>query len=97
MGAGDSIAEPGQPRSRAEAWAAELDAARRRAWLVLPDWLGAPAEQLRRQLLQWVLAELAPGRLVPGRCAETENVLNRLSPARPAPSGPGRLVQANRQ
>ena len=37
------MAEPHETRSRAKAWAAEIDAARRRAGLLLPDWLsGAP-------------------------------------------------------
>ena len=57
--------EENRTRASAKAWAAEIDAARRRAGFVLPDWLGAPAEQLRRLLWQWTLAELAPGRLTP--------------------------------
>jgi competence protein ComEC len=52
-------------RSRAKAWAAGVDAARRRAGLVLPDWLQVPADHLRRLLSQWAVAEVAPGRLVP--------------------------------
>jgi competence protein ComEC len=52
-------------RARAKAWAAEIDAARRRAGLMLPERLAAPAEHLRQLLSQWVLAEVAPGRLVP--------------------------------
>jgi competence protein ComEC len=52
-------------RSRAKAWAAEIDAARRRAGLVLPDWLTPNAERARRHISAWALAELAPGRLVP--------------------------------
>ncbi len=52
-------------KAAAKAWAADLDAARRRAGVVLPDRLAAPADQLRRLLSQWVAAELAPGRLVP--------------------------------
>jgi competence protein ComEC len=59
------MAEPEQSRSRAKAWAAELDAARRRAGLVLPEALSGPAESFRRLLSQWTLAELAPGRLTP--------------------------------
>jgi competence protein ComEC len=59
------MAEPEQSRSRAKAWAAELDAARRRAGLALPDWLGMPADRLGRQLAQWAVAEAAPGRLLP--------------------------------
>jgi competence protein ComEC len=57
------VVEPS--RSRAKAWAAELDAARRRAGLMAPGWLGVPAERLRRLLWQWALAELALGRLMP--------------------------------
>jgi hypothetical protein len=64
---------------------------------VLPDWLGAPAEQLRRQLLQWVLAELAPGRLVPWRCAGTENVLTDFRPPARHRAALGAWVEANRQ
>ena len=51
--------------SSAKAWAAGIDAARRRAGFVLPDGLSVPAEQLRRLLSQWAVAELAPGRLLP--------------------------------
>jgi competence protein ComEC len=57
------MAEP--ERSRARAWAAQVDAARRRAGLTLPDGLSAPAERLRRLISQWALAEVAPGRLMP--------------------------------
>lgn len=59
------MAEPEQTRSRAKAWAAEIDAARRRAGLALPDWLSPYAERARRHIYEWALAELAPGRLVP--------------------------------
>jgi competence protein ComEC len=55
----------GGERPRAKAWAAELDAARRRAAGMLPDAVIAAAHRLRRLLAQWVSAELAPGRLVP--------------------------------
>jgi len=54
-----------ESRSRAKAWAAEIDAARRRAGLLLPDWLSVPADRLGRLLSQWVVAEVAPGRLLP--------------------------------
>jgi competence protein ComEC len=54
-----------QPRSRAKVWAAELDAARRRAGLLAPDWLSGPAGRLSRLIAQWALAEVAPGRLMP--------------------------------
>ncbi len=59
------MADSERSRTRAKAWAAEIDAARRRAGLVLPDWLSGPADRLRRVLSQWALAEVAPGRLVP--------------------------------
>jgi competence protein ComEC len=54
-----------ETRSRAKAWAAEIDAARRRAGLVLPEAFSGPAERLGRLLSQSALAELAPGRLMP--------------------------------
>jgi len=59
------MAGNGESRSRAKAWAAEIDAARRRAGLRLPDWLSVPADRLGRLLAQWVAAEVAPGRLLP--------------------------------
>ncbi len=59
------MAEPHETRSRAKAWAAEIDAARRRAGLLLPDWLSGRAAWLGRLLSQWAVAEAAPGRLVP--------------------------------
>jgi competence protein ComEC len=52
-------------RARAKVWAAGIDAARRRAGVVLPDSLSVPAEHLRHLLSQWALAEAAPGRLLP--------------------------------
>ena len=55
----------GDNRTRAKAWAAGIDAARRRAGLVVPDGVAVRGEQLRRLVSQWVLAELAPGRLMP--------------------------------
>jgi len=56
----------GRPsRTRAKAWAADLDAARRRAGLLLPAGLTDIAGPLRRALAQWAVAEVAPGRLVP--------------------------------
>ncbi len=59
------MAEQERSRSRAKVWAAELDAARRRAGLLLPDWLSVPADRLSRALSQWLAAEVAPGRLLP--------------------------------
>jgi competence protein ComEC len=59
------MADSEQNRSRAKAWAAELDAARRRAGLLLPDWISVPADRLGRLLAQWVATEVAPGRLLP--------------------------------
>jgi len=52
-------------RARARAWAAEIDAARRRAGLLLPDAIAAGADRLRQLLGEWALAEAAPGRLFP--------------------------------
>jgi hypothetical protein len=43
--------EENRTRARARAWAAEIDAARRRAGLVLPEALSGPAETLRRLLV----------------------------------------------
>jgi len=59
------VSQQEQPRSRARAWAAGIDAARRRAGLVAPDGLAVAADDLRRLLSQWALSELAPGRLMP--------------------------------
>jgi len=59
------VAHSGDSRTRAKAWTAGVDAARRRAGLVTPDGLTVPAERLRRLLSQWTTAELAPGRLMP--------------------------------
>jgi competence protein ComEC len=54
-----------QRLARAKAWAAEIDAARRRAGLIIPDGLAERAAWLRRALSEWAIAEVAPGRLVP--------------------------------
>ncbi len=54
-----------QEQTRAKARAAGIDGARRGAGLVLPEGVSVPAEQLRRLLSQWALAEVAPGRLMP--------------------------------
>jgi competence protein ComEC len=59
------MADGGQSRSRAKVWAEELDAARRRAGLLLPDWLSVPADRLSQLLSHWAYAEVAPGRLLP--------------------------------
>jgi len=53
----------GTPRPRAKAWA--VDAARRRAGLLLPKGLGLFAQRSRRLLAEWAIAEVAPGRLLP--------------------------------
>jgi len=50
-------------KARVKAW--DIDAARRRAGLLLPAGLTDIAGRLRRLLTQWALAEVAPGRLVP--------------------------------
>jgi competence protein ComEC len=59
------MAGPEQSQSCAKAWAAGIEAARRRAGLALPDSFAAAGDRLRRLLSQWALAEVAPGRLVP--------------------------------
>ncbi len=55
----------GDPRPRAKAWAAAVDAARRRAGLALPDGVTAAADRMGRLGADWIAAELAPGRLAP--------------------------------
>jgi len=52
-------------QARAKAWAGEIDAARRRAGLVLPDGLASHTAWLGRLISEWALAEVAPGRLMP--------------------------------
>lgn len=47
------------------AWAVEVDAARRRAGLTLPEGLLSAATGLRKRLGEWARAEVAPGRLLP--------------------------------
>ena len=59
------MAETGQLRTRARAWAAEVDAARRREGLLFPGGLADRATWLGRLLSEWSLAEVAPGRLLP--------------------------------
>ena len=51
-------------RPRANAWAAQADAARRRAG-VAPELFGAAAGRAHQLLSQWAIAEVAPGRLLP--------------------------------
>jgi competence protein ComEC len=57
------MAESEQRRARAKTW--DIDAARPRAGVTLPDQLADRSAGLRRLLSEWVLAEVAPGRLVP--------------------------------
>src|SRR5450759_2285575 len=59
------MAENEQRRTRAKAWAAEIDAARWRAGFMLPAGLADRAAWLGRLLSQWAVAEVAPGRLLP--------------------------------
>jgi competence protein ComEC len=59
------MAENEQRRTRAKAWAAEIDAARRRAGFMLPAGLADRAAWLGRLLSQRAVAEVAPGRLLP--------------------------------
>jgi competence protein ComEC len=55
----------GRPRSGAKAWAPPVDAAGRPAGLYFPDGVAGTADRLRGLLSRWLLAELAPGRLMP--------------------------------
>jgi competence protein ComEC len=50
---------------QAKPWAVDIDAARRRAGVLLPAGIADSADWLRRMVSQWALAEVAPGRLVP--------------------------------
>ncbi len=59
------MAEPEQHQSRTKAWAAEINAARRRAGLMLPAGVEAILGGLGKLLSDWALAEVAPGRLMP--------------------------------
>jgi competence protein ComEC len=57
------MASDGQRRAGAKAGV--VDSARKRAGVVLPDWLDERTAGLGRLVSQWVLSEVAPGRLVP--------------------------------
>jgi len=59
------MADTERQRTRARAWAAEVDAARRRAGLLLPGGLADRTAWLGRLISEWALAEVAPGRLLP--------------------------------
>jgi competence protein ComEC len=59
------MADTERQRTRAKAWAAEIDAARRRAGFFLPEGLANRAAGLGRLISEWALAEVAPGRLMP--------------------------------
>ena len=59
-----AIAENEQRRTRAKVWAAEIDAARRRAGFMLPAGLADRAAWLGWLLSQWAIVEVAPGRLL---------------------------------
>lgn len=54
-----------RPEIRAKAWAAGVDSARRRTAAMLPEGWAERAESLRRLVAEWVVAETAPGRLLP--------------------------------
>ena len=55
----------GGAQGGAKAWAPAFDGTRRPAGLSLPDGVAGTAGRLRGLLSQWLLAELAPGRLIP--------------------------------
>ena len=55
----------GRPNAGARAWAPALDGTRRPAGLLLPEGIAGASGRLRDLLSQWLLAEAAPGRLMP--------------------------------
>ena len=55
----------GRAQGRAGTWAPAFDGTRRPAGLSLPDGVAGTAGRLRGLVSQWLLAELAPGRLMP--------------------------------
>ena len=55
----------GRARGGAKAWAPAFDRAQRPTGLAFPDGVAGAAGWLRGLLSKWLLAELAPGRLVP--------------------------------
>ena len=55
----------GRAQGGAKAWAPAFDGTRRPAGLSLPDGVAGTAGRLRGLLSQWLLAELAPVRLIP--------------------------------
>ena len=57
------MAQNDKPRAQTKTW--DIDAARKRAGLLLPAELANRVDWLGRLLSQWALAEVAPGRLVP--------------------------------
>jgi competence protein ComEC len=59
------MAGPEQSPSRAKAWAADIDAARRRAGLRLPAGAEAALGRLQKTWSDWARSEVAPGRLMP--------------------------------
>ncbi len=65
MAQNDPYGGPPVVGARTKAWAAGLEAARRRAGLALPDGVLAVADRMGRLGAQWIAAELAPGRLAP--------------------------------
>ena len=55
----------GRAQGGARAWAPAFDGTRRPTGLSLPEGVAGTAGRLRGLLSQWLLAELAPGRLMP--------------------------------
>jgi competence protein ComEC len=54
-----------RPKTGAKAWVAGAEGARRRAAALMPDGWVERAESLRHLVAEWVMAETAPGRLLP--------------------------------
>jgi competence protein ComEC len=57
------MAQNDQSRTRAKVW--DIAAARRRSGFARPDGFTSAADRFRRLVLQWAIAEVAPGRLLP--------------------------------
>ncbi|MDI3471583.1 MAG: DNA internalization-related competence protein ComEC/Rec2 [Pseudolabrys sp.] len=64
-GDGNSENFAARARARARALADTFDSTRRRAGLMLPEGVEAGFQALREQLSRWLVAEFAPGRLLP--------------------------------
>ncbi len=71
-----------QRRARAKVWAAEVDAARRRAGLIFPGGLAERASWLRRVLSEWAIAGPPPGIEHVDRLVDHQDAVDRIERAR---------------